>query len=127
MVASSVVGIIAQRLVKLLCTECKEKYTLTDEADLRLVSKTQPVDIYRPKKGGCKACRNSGYSGRTAIHEIIVTSNDIKELISAGATAEEIGEQAKKNGTRLLRDNVTEMVLAGRTTMDELVKATYTV
>ncbi len=127
MVASSVVGIIAQRLVKLLCNECKEKYTLTDPADLRLVGKTQPVDIYRPKKGGCKACRNTGHSGRTAIHEIIVTSNDIKELISAGATAEEIGEQAKKNGTRLLRDNVTEMVLAGRTTMDELVKATYTV
>jgi len=127
MVASSVVGIIAQRLVKLLCNECKERYTLTDEADLRLVSKTSPVDIFRPKKGGCKACRNSGYAGRTAIHEIIVTSNDIKELISAGATAEEIGEQAKKNGTRLLRDNVTEMVLAGRTTMDELVKATYTV
>ncbi len=127
MVASSVVGIIAQRLVKLLCNECKEKYTLTDEADLRLVSKTQPVDIYRPRKGGCKACRNTGYAGRTAIHEIIVTSNDIKELISAGATAEEIGQQATKNGTKLLRDNVTEMVLAGRTTMDELVKATYTV
>lgn len=127
MVASSVVGIIAQRLVKLLCNECKEKYTLTDPADLRLVGKTQPVDIYRARKGGCKACRNTGHSGRTAIHEIIVTSNDIKELISAGATAEEIGEQAKKNGTRLLRDNVTEMVLAGRTTMDELVKATYTV
>ncbi len=127
MVASSVVGIIAQRLVKLLCNECKEKYTLTDEADLRLVSKTQPVDIYRPKKGGCKTCRNTGYAGRTAIHEIIVTSNDIKELISAGATAEEIGKQATKNGTRLLRDNVTQMVLEGRTTMDELVKATYTV
>ena len=127
MVASSVVGIIAQRLVKLLCNECKEKYTLTDEADLRLVSKTQPVDIYRPRKGGCKTCRNTGYAGRTAIHEIIVTSNDIKELISAGATAEEIGQQATKNGTRLLRDNVTQMVLEGRTTMDELVKATYTV
>ncbi len=127
MVASSVVGIIAQRLVKLLCSECKEKYTLTDEADLRLVSKTQPVDIYRPKKGGCKACRNTGYAGRTAIHEIIVSTNDIKELISAGATAEEIGQQATKNGTRLLRDNVTQMVLEGRTTMDELVKATYTV
>ena len=60
MVASSVVGIIAQRLVKLLCNECKEKYTLTDEADLRLVNKTEPVDIYRPRKGGCKACRNTG-------------------------------------------------------------------
>lgn len=127
MVASSVVGIIAQRLVKLLCEHCKEKYTLTDPADLRLVSKTEPVDIYRPRKGGCKACRNTGYSGRTAIHEIIVTSNDIKELISAGATAEEIGAKATENGTLLLRDNVTQMVLAGRTTMDELVKATYTV
>ncbi len=127
MVASSVVGIIAQRLVKLLCPECKEKYTLTDPADLRLVSKTEPVDIYRPHKGGCKACRNTGHSGRTAIHEIIVSTNDIKELISAGATAEEIGQQATKNGTRLLRDNVTQMVLEGRTTMDELVKATYTV
>ena len=127
MVASSVVGIIAQRLVKLLCKECREKYTLTDEADLRLVGRKEPVEIHRPKKGGCKACRGTGYAGRTAIHEIIVTSNDIKELISAGATAEEIGAQATKNGTRLLRDNVTQMVLDGRTTMDELVKATYTV
>lgn len=127
MVASSLVGIIAQRLVKLLCKSCKETFTLTDPADLRLVGKTSPVDICRVHAGGCKACHGSGYAGRTAIHEIIVTSNDIKELISRGATAEEIGAKATENGTRLLRDNVAEMVLAGRTTMDELVKATYTV
>ena len=127
MVASSLVGIVAQRLVKLLCNSCKEKYTLTDPADLKLVSKDKPVEICRVHKGGCKECHGSGYSGRTAIHEIIVTNNAIKELISAGATAEEIGLKARENGTRLLRDNVTEMVLAGRTTMDELVKATYTV
>ncbi len=127
MVASSLVGIIAQRLVKLLCKSCKETFTLTDPADLRLVGKTSPVDICRVHPGGCKACHGSGYAGRTAIHEIIVTSNDIKELISRGATAEEIGAKATENGTRLLRDNVAEMVLAGRTTMDELVKATYTV
>ncbi len=127
MVASSLVGIIAQRLVKLLCNECKEKITLTDPADLRLVSMDKPVQICQAHKGGCKKCRGTGYSGRTAIHEIIVTSNDIKELISKGATAEEIGAKATENGTLLLRDNVTKMVLAGRTTMDELVKATYTV
>lgn len=127
MVASSLVGIIAQRLVKLLCNECKEKITLTDPADLRLVSMDKPVQICQAHKGGCKKCRGTGYSGRTAIHEIIVTSNDIKELISRGATAEEIGAKATENGTLLLRDNVTKMVLAGRTTMDELVKATYTV
>ena len=127
MVASSLVGIIAQRLVKLLCNECKETYELTDPADLKLVSKTEPVKICRAHPGGCKKCHGSGYSGRTAIHEIIVTNNAIKELISAGATAEEIGAKASENGTLLLRDNVTQMVLAGRTTMDELVKATYTV
>ena len=127
MVASSLVGIIAQRLVKLLCPDCKEEILLTDPADLRLVGKTEPVKIYKHHYGGCRTCHNSGYKGRTAIHEIIVTTNDIKELISKGATTEEIGAQAEKNGTKLLRSNVTEMVLAGKTTMDELVKATYTV
>lgn len=127
MVASSLVGVIAQRLVKLLCPDCREKILLTDPADLRLVGKTEPVEVYQHHIGGCPSCRNTGYKGRTAIHEIIVSTNDIKELISRNATAEEIGVQARKNGTRLLRDNVTEMVLDGRTTMDELVKATYSV
>jgi len=127
MVASSLVGVIAQRLVKLLCPECKEKVMLTDPADLRLVGKTEPVEICKAHYGGCRACHNTGYKGRTAIHEIIVSSNDIKELISSGATAEQIGVQAEKNGTKLLRSNVTDMVLAGTTTLDELVKATYSV
>ena len=127
MVASSLVGVIAQRLVKLLCPECKEKVMLTDPADLRLVGKTEPVEICKAHYGGCRSCHNTGYKGRTAIHEIIVSSNDIKELISSGATAEQIGAQAEKNGTKLLRSNVTDMVLAGTTTLDELVKATYSV
>lgn len=127
MVASSLVGIVAQRLVKLLCKECKEKFLLEDPEDLKLMSRTEPVEIYRPKRGGCRFCHNTGYQGRTAIHEIIVTTPDIKELISSGATAEEIGAQATKNGTLLLRDNVTKMVLAGKTSIAELVKATYTV
>lgn len=127
MVASSLVGVIAQRLVKLLCPECREKILLTDPADLKLVGKDKPVEIYQHHIGGCRACHNTGFKGRTAIHEIIVSTNDIKELIAANATAEQIGIQARKNGTRLLRDNVTDMVLDGRTTMDELVKATYSV
>ena len=127
MVASSLVGIVAQRLVKLLCKECKEKFLLEDSEDLKLMNRTEPVEIYRPRQGGCRFCHNTGYQGRTAIHEIIVTTPDIKELISAGATAEEIGAQATKNGTLLLRDNVTKMVLAGKTSIAELVKATYTV
>lgn len=127
MVASSLVGIIAQRLVKLLCTSCKETFTLSDPEELKLMNKTTPVQICRPHLGGCRACHGTGYAGRTAIHEIIVTTPKIKVLISSGATAEEIGAMARQSGTLLLRDNVTQMVLQGRTSMDELVKATYTV
>lgn len=91
------------------------------------MNKTAPVQICKPHPGGCRVCHGTGYTGRTAIHEIIVTTPKIKELISAGATAEEIGAMATKSGTLLLRDNVSQMVLQGRTSMDELVKATYTV
>ncbi|MCL2037314.1 MAG: GspE/PulE family protein [Oscillospiraceae bacterium] len=127
MVASSIVGVIAQRLVKVLCRECCTEITLTDPADLRLINKKEPTKIKGFKEGGCKTCRNTGYTGRTAIHEIIIPSNAIKECISKNGTAEEIGQLAKENGTKLLRDNVTDMVLSGTTSLDELVKATYTV
>lgn len=127
MVASSLIGVIAQRLVKLLCPHCKEKLILNDPADLRLVGKTERTVIYTPRLGGCRECGGTGYHGRTAIHEIIVTGNDIKELISKNAGQEEIANLARKHGTKLLRENVTEMVLAGETSLDELVKATYSV
>ena len=124
MVASSLVGVIAQRLVKLLCPECREKVLLTDPADLKLVGKTEPVEIGYTEQVGDE---HKPSTDDEEHHEIIVSTNDIKELIAANATAEQIGIQARKNGTRLLRDNVTDMVLDGKTTMDELVKATYSV
>jgi type IV pilus assembly protein PilB len=127
MVASSLVGVIAQRLVRMICQECSVETLLEDPADLRLVGKTEPTTIRTAKPGGCKNCRSTGYTGRSAIHEIIIPGNAIKECISRGGTAEEIGDLARENGTKLLRDNVTDMVLAGTTSMDELVKATYTV
>ena len=127
MVASSLIGVIAQRLVKLLCPHCKEKLILNDPADLRLVGKTERTVIYTPRLGGCRECGGTGYHGRTAIHEIIVTGNDIKELISKNASQEEIANLARTHGTKLLRENVTDMVLAGETSLDELVKATYSV
>lgn len=127
MVATSLIGVVAQRLVKLLCPHCKEKVILDDPADLRLIGKEERTAVYAPRFGGCRECNGTGFKGRTAIHEIIVTGNDIKELISQNATADVINKQARKNGTRLLRENVAEMVLAGTTTMDELVRATYSV
>jgi type IV pilus assembly protein PilB len=127
MVASSLIGVVAQRLVRVLCKHCREKYLLDDEEDLKLLGVKEPVEIFREKKNGCRECQNTGWSGRTAIHEIIITSQDIKQIITRGGTAAEIEAKAIKNGTRLLRHNVAEMVLDGKTTMDELVKATYSV
>lgn len=127
MVATSLIGVVAQRLVKLLCPHCREEIVLSDPADLRLIGKAEPTRICAPRLGGCRECNGTGYRGRTAIHEIIVAGNDIREMIATNATAEQISEQARKKGTRLLRENVTEMVLAGKTSMDELVKASYSV
>ncbi len=127
MVASSLIGVVAQRLVKLLCPHCKERLILNDPADLRLVGKTERTVIYTPRLGGCRECGGTGYHGRTAIHEIIVAGNDLKELISKNANQEQIAALARKHGTKLLRENVTDMVLNGETSLDELVKATYSV
>jgi len=124
LVASSLVGVVAQRLVKLLCPACKRIVDI-DEADMRLLGVDSHVKVYGP--GGCDECNNTGYKSRTAIHEIIVTSNDIKELIAAEKEAEDINRKAKENGTRLLRENVAELVLDGKTSMEELVRATYSV
>lgn len=127
MVATSLIGVIAQRLVRLLCPHCKEMLILNDPADLRLVGRRERTVVYAPHPGGCRECGGTGYHGRTAIHEIIVATNDIKEMISKNASQEEIAQAARKHGTKLLRENVAEMVLKGQTSLDELVKATYSV
>ncbi|MCL2693498.1 MAG: Flp pilus assembly complex ATPase component TadA [Oscillospiraceae bacterium] len=127
MVASSLVGVIAQRLVKKLCEKCKEQIVLNDPADMRLLGIKAPMTIYNNKSGGCRDCGGTGFAGRTAIHEIIVSTTGLKEIISNNGTTEQIEHKSIEEGTRLLRHNVAEMVRAGKTTMDELVRATYSV
>lgn len=124
LVASSVVGLMAQRLVKLLCPFCKEEVQTT-EAEMEILGIKEPTKIYKPC--GCEECNMTGYKGRTAIFEIIVTNQEIKELIAEGASSEEINACASKHGTKLLRDNVVDLVLEGTTTMEELNRATYKV
>ncbi len=124
MVATSLIGVVAQRLVKVLCPLCK-KERLTTSLENELLGVTQSVKIFEPC--GCSKCNNTGYKGRTAIHEIILSNSRMSALIAAGGTVEQISAQAKADGTKLLRDNVAELVIKGETTMDELIKTTYTV
>jgi len=124
MVATSLIGVIAQRLVKVLCPDCKKpRMTTPEENDL--MGLDHSIQIFEP--GGCPACNNTGYRGRTAIHEIIHCTTKVSSIIAGGGTKEEIEKAAKEQGTKLLRDNAAELVQAGETSIDELVRATYTV
>ncbi len=124
MVSTSLIGVIAQRLVKVLCPKCRVPRVSTDEENA-LMHISQSVTVYDRK--GCNECGGTGYRGRTAIHEIIHCSADVSKLIAKNAGKDEIEERAKLNGTRLLRDNISELVMQGVTTMDELVRVTYAV
>ena len=124
MVATSLIGVIAQRLVKVLCPDCKKpRMTTPEENDL--MGLDHSIQIF--EAGGCPACNNTGYRGRTAIHEIIHCTTRVSSIIAGGGTKEEIEKAAKEQGTKLLRDNAAELVQAGETSIDELVRATYTV
>jgi len=124
MVATSLIGVIAQRLVKVLCSSCKKPRMSTQEEN-DLMGIPQSIQIYEPC--GCNECNNTGYRGRTAIHEIIHCTSKVSTIIAAGGGKEEIEKAAKEQGTKLLRDNASELVQAGETSIDELVRATYTV
>lgn len=124
MVATSLIGVIAQRLVKVLCPHCKTPRYSTEEEN-KLMKIDHPVQIF--DACGCPSCNNTGYKGRTAIHEIIHCTSGVSTIIAQGGGKEQIEEVAKRNGTKLLRDNVSELVQRGDTSMDELIRVTYTV
>ena len=124
LVATSLIGVIAQRLVKILCPKCKAVRYSSPE-DNELLGVTESIPVYDAT--GCSDCNNTGYVGRSAIHEIILNTPQMGTLIATGGTMEAIAELAKKSGTKLLRDNVAELVVDGRTTMDELIRVTYAV
>ena len=124
MVATSLIGIVAQRLTKVLCPECK-KARMSTETDNELMGIDHSVEVFDAV--GCPKCNNMGYKGRTAIHEILLNTPEMMELITSGARASEIQVLAREQGCLLLRDNVSKLVQQGRTSVDELIRVTYAV
>lgn len=124
MVATSLIGIVAQRLVKKICEDCRTPRMSTPEED-ELMGISAPITIY--DACGCPKCNNTGYTGRTAIHEVLTCTTEMSSLIANGGKTDAIAALAAKQGTKLLRDNVSELVQQGKTTMDELVRVTYAV
>jgi general secretion pathway protein E len=124
-IASVIRAIAAQRLVRVLCPECKEEYSPEPEA-LRDVGmdpgRIQGKKVYRGK--GCPACAGTGYRGRTAIYEILRVSESIRQLTMKKADSATIGRKAMEEGMKGLREGGVEKVLAGITTLEELVRVT---
>ena len=124
LVSSSVVGIIAQRLVRKICPRCKESYK-PSHAEAMQLKMREPKPLF--KGAGCPECGFTGYKGRTAIHEILVVTREIRELIDRRATTDQIRTVAIRQGTTTLMDTCIKLVLDGVTTTAEMLKVTYTV
>ena len=125
LIADSLVGIIAQRLVRRLC-ECKKPRLATAEEKEELaVDPSEDIVLYEPC--GCKMCDNTGYKGRIGIYEIMTITPKIKSMIARGKSADEIKEQAIEEGMSTLKASAAKYVLDGTTSMSEMVKVTYEV
>ncbi|WP_081945548.1 type II secretion system ATPase GspE [Thalassotalea sp. ND16A] len=122
LLSSSLIGVLAQRLVRTLCPVCKEAHPASDEEVklLGLESHQHPI-IYRAK--GCEKCKYLGYKGRTGIHELLVVDDNVRELIQNNA-GEQAVEKLIRSHTPSIRDDGFEKVIAGQTTLEEILRVT---
>ena len=123
LVASSVVGVLAQRLVRRVCSECAEPYQ-PHPTELEWLGVGQSATLNMRQGRGCAACRHTGYRGRLGTFELLVLDDDIRQLIAARATASSIKQAAVSAGTRTLRDDGISKILAGITTISEVERVT---
>ena len=123
LVAAAVNGILAQRLVKKLCPKCKKLEVLTAEqrnilGDKKIESAYFPV--------GCSACNFTGYSGRFAVHEVLVFDSELRALITKGASTDQLREHAEKTGMEFMDQNVRKRIVSGETSLEEYVRIIFT-
>ncbi|MHB1125385.1 MAG: type II secretion system ATPase GspE [Bacillota bacterium] len=126
LVASSVIGVVAQRLVRGICTHCKISYEAPEtgpERKLLELPPGQPATLYKGK--GCPYCEGSGYRGRVAIHEVMPFSRPLRELVMQKTSAEDLREIAQKHGMITLRDDGVHKALKGVTTIEEVMRVAY--
>jgi general secretion pathway protein E len=125
LIASSLLGVIAQRLMRKVCTKCRQPHTPTDFEMTELALSSLPKDAIIYKAVGCPSCAQSGYSGRTVIHELLLMDDKIRSLIIKSSDAGLIKKAAIEGGMITLREDGVRKVLSGVTTVDELMRATH--
>jgi len=123
LVASSLEAVLAQRLVRVLCKDCKQEDKSTTAQALR-VQLGFPADVLIYRAVGCRECRQTGYHGRRAIFEWMDTTNEIRRMILKNCSSGEIRDAATKNGMRGLAEDGWRLVRAGVTTPEEVLRVT---
>ena len=121
LVASSLLLVVAQRLVRKICPYCREEYVPSEEVLRVLGLEDEKGPFYRGK--GCSNCRQTGYKGRIAVYELMEVTPDIRKAIVSGATEDEIRDLAISNGMKLLKDVGVEKARRGVTTLEEVIRA----
>ncbi|MCE2885082.1 MAG: Flp pilus assembly complex ATPase component TadA [Planctomycetaceae bacterium] len=133
LLTATIEAIVAQRLVRTVCSDCKEAFTPTEEMLMELALRPADVEgkeFYRGsrKKNGrlCERCRGSGYKGRMGIFEIMSMDDDLRELIMKQVSTNILRAEARKRGMKTLRESGLDAIFNGRTTIDEVVRETIT-
>jgi len=124
LIATTLKGIVAQRLVKRLCPKCKKEYEPTDK-EYETLDLFDKSDVHFYKAVGCNACNNTGYSGRIGVYEVLPISPTIRQLITQKANAEEIKFVAMREGMSTIWRSCSKLVANGTTTVEELIRIAY--
>jgi type II secretory ATPase GspE/PulE/Tfp pilus assembly ATPase PilB-like protein len=119
--AGNIIGVIAQRLVRVLCSHCKEAYAPSKE-ERQLLGPAGEQVSYLHRSVGCKHCENKGFKGRTTVMEILVMDSDLDELVARRATAKELRAAALDRGYRSLADEGLQRVVEGTTSLVEVAR-----
>jgi type IV pilus assembly protein PilB len=126
LVSASLISVLAQRLVRKICPNCKSEYQ--PPASLKKIVESLGTKIDKYCTGiGCKKCRNTGYAGRIAIHELFVPDEAVKELISEHASPKKLRQTAAKKGMKTLVLDGLEKVKAGIVSVEEVLRTAYTI
>lgn len=123
LIASALVGVVAQRLVRKICERCKVEFEVYGNIARELThGEKDRVTVFRGR--GCPECNKTGYRGRIAVSEVLVMDDDIRALVLRNATEREIAEKACAKGMKTLRENAIRKVLRGVTTLEEMYRVT---
>jgi type IV pilus assembly protein PilB len=127
LITATVEAIQAQRLVRRICTNCKTEYEPTRE---QLIELNMPPDQLKGRPffygEGCEKCNNLGFKGRTGLYELLIMNDDLRDMVSRGASTDSIRQYTRKLGMPGLRESGLRALFAGTTTLDEVVRETVT-